>query len=50
MPFVLVTGGPVAAAAAPQVAIDPYDLLDPVNILNSIPKDFFEKAVSIFRL
>ena len=32
---------------APQPeAVDPYDLLDPVNMLNKMPKDFYEKIVS----
>ena len=32
-------------AAAP-VAIDPYDLADPEELLGKMPKDFFEKVVS----
>ena len=27
-------------------AVDPYDLLDPVNILPLLPKDFYDKVVS----
>lgn len=26
--------------------VDPYELIDPVNILNMLPKDFYEKVVS----
>ena len=26
--------------------MDPYDLLDPVNILPLLPKDFYDKVVS----
>ena len=27
-------------------AIDPYDLLEAVNVLGQMPKDFYEKIVS----
>ena len=27
-------------------AIDPYDLLDPVDVLSEMPKDFFTRVVS----
>ena len=33
----------VCVSAAPE--IDPYDLLDPVNVLGQIPKDFYESIV-----
>ena len=26
--------------------IDPYDLMDPVNMLEKMPKDFYERIVS----
>ena len=29
-----------------QPDIDPYDLLDPVDILSKLPKDYFEKIES----
>ena len=28
-------------------AVDPYDLIDPVNILPMLPKDFYDKVVSV---
>lgn len=28
-----------------QEDIDPFDMLEPVNILERLPKDFFEKIV-----
>ena len=28
--------------------VDPYDLMDPVDILAKVPKDYYEKIVSIF--
>ncbi len=31
-------------------AVDPYDLLDPADILSKLPKDFKEKLVSYFIL
>lgn len=30
----------------PAVAVDPYDLLEPVEILSKLPKDFYEEIVS----
>ena len=36
-------GGEVGGAAE---TIDPYDLLDPVDVLNQLPKDFFTRVVS----
>ena len=27
--------------------MDPYDLIDPVNILPLLPKDFYDKVVSL---
>ena len=42
----LVGGG--AAAAVPQVEeIDPYDLLEAVDVLAKMPKDFYERIVSV---
>ena len=35
---------PGAAEAVEEV--DPYELLDPVDILAQLPKDFYEKIVS----
>lgn len=29
------------------VAVDPYELLEPVEILAKMPKDFYEKIVSL---
>lgn len=29
------------------VAVDPYELLEPVEILSKMPKDFYEKIVSL---
>ena len=29
-----------------QVDVDPYDLLDPVDILSKLPKDFYDKLES----
>ena len=39
-------GGGVAAAVVPEV-VDPYDLADPEDFLGKMPKDFFEKIVSL---
>ena len=36
-------GGVVSAA---PVAIDPYDLADPVDMLGKMPKNFYEQLVS----
>lgn len=33
----------VDAAGGDSVDMDPYDLLDPVEILSKLPKDFYEK-------
>jgi len=33
------------SSSAPD--IDPYDLIDPVDILSKLPKDFYEKIVCI---
>ena len=42
----LVGGG--AAVAVPQVEeIDPYDLLEAVDVLAKMPKDFYERIVSV---
>uniref|UniRef100_A0A6M2DFG6 Putative microtubule-associated protein n=1 Tax=Xenopsylla cheopis TaxID=163159 RepID=A0A6M2DFG6_XENCH len=32
--------------SAQEASVDPYDLLDPVDILSQIPKDFYEKLES----
>ncbi len=37
-------GGAVAIA---PVALDPYDLADPVDMLGKMPKDFYEKLVRL---
>lgn len=29
-----------------QPDVDPYELMDPVDILSKLPKDFYEKVVS----
>ena len=34
-------------AAEPE-AIDPYELIEAVDILSKLPKDFFENLVSVF--
>ena len=34
----------VAVSAAP-IAIDPYDLADPVDMLGKLPKNFFDQLV-----
>lgn len=31
----------------PAVQVDPYELLEPVEILSKIPKDFYDKIVSL---
>ena len=28
--------------------VDPYDLMEPVNILAALPKDFFDKIVCLY--
>ena len=38
------TGGVAADAAA---VLDPYDLADPEDLLGKMPKDFYEKVVSL---
>ena len=41
------TRGPVPLAAAEQLSLaacDPYYLMDPVNILEKLPKDFYEQV------
>ncbi len=35
-------------AGAAAVEVDPFDLMDPVDILSKLPKDFFEKIVSYY--
>ena len=35
---------PAAAAAPAAEAFDPWDILDPVEILSKLPKDFFEQV------
>ena len=35
------------SAAEPE-AIDPYELIEAVDILSKLPKDFFENLVSVF--
>ena len=40
----LVSTGDDADAGGP-VDMDPYDLMDPVDILSKLPKDFYEKLV-----
>ena len=32
------------------VQVDPYDLADPVDMLGKMPKDFFDKVVSLYYL
>lgn len=40
--------GGATAAAIPQLeTIDPYDLLESVNVLAKMPKDFYERIVSV---
>lgn len=34
--------------AGTVAAVDPYELLEAVEILSKMPKDFFEKIVSLF--
>ena len=34
------------AVGGASEAIDPYDLLDPVDVLSQMPKDFFTRIVS----
>ena len=36
------------AEAEEEEAIDPYELMTPVDILSKIPKDFWEKIVSTY--
>lgn len=38
----MVSGG----GGAPAVAIDPWEMFDPVEILSKLPKDFYEQLVS----
>ena len=38
-------GGEVGGASD---AIDPYDLLDPVDVLGELPKDFYTRIVRFF--
>ena len=35
-----------AVAIAQPEEIDPYDLMEPVNILDKMPKDFYDRIVS----
>jgi len=42
-PAFLVVGG---VAVPEQEAIDPYELIEAVEILSKLPKDFFENLVS----
>ena len=35
-----------AVAISQPEEIDPYDLLDPVNMIDKMPKDFYERIVS----
>ena len=37
------TGAPVAAAPVAE-AFDPWEIMDPVEILSKLPKDFFEQV------
>ena len=44
-------GGDVGGAVGGAVeTIDPYDLLDPVDVLAQMPKDFFTRVVSLQNL
>lgn len=40
-------GGAVAMVTS-EPAIDPYDLMEAVNVLGQMPKDFYEKIVSLY--
>ncbi len=41
-----VGGAETFASPVPVVeAVDPYELIDPVDMLSSMPKDFFERVV-----
>ncbi len=35
-----------AVAISQPEEIDPYDLMDPVNMLEKMPKDFYERIVN----
>jgi hypothetical protein len=43
-PYLFSTAESGADAADAGAEIDPFDLLDPVDILSKLPKDFYEKA------
>lgn len=42
----IISDDEVEEDGANQVDIDPYELLDPVDILSKLPKDFFDKIES----
>ena len=41
--YIIHTGAPVAAAPVAE-AFDPWEIMDPVEILSKLPKDFFEQV------